>query len=102
MAGCGRLRRSDSQSEPQPIKLPAHYALARFPADPNFVRSLSASCCLVSLRSPSAPAGRMSQVVTIATTGRPQLRRAVESVLAQTVPTACYVVCDGEQFRARV
>lgn len=44
----------------------------------------------------------MSQVVIIATTGRPQLRRAVESVLAQTVPTACYVVCDGEQFRARV
>jgi hypothetical protein len=43
-----------------------------------------------------------SQVVIIATTGRPQLRRAVESVLAQTVPTACYVVCDGEQFRARV
>ena len=44
----------------------------------------------------------MSQVVIIATTGAPQLRRAVESVLAQTVPTACYVVCDGAQYRARV
>ena len=44
----------------------------------------------------------MSAVVLIPTTGAPQLRRAVESVLAQAVPTACYVVCDGPQFRAQV
>ena len=44
----------------------------------------------------------MTQVVLIATTGAPQLRRAVESVLAQTIPTTCYVVCDGPQFRAGV
>jgi Glycosyl transferase family 2 len=44
----------------------------------------------------------MSNVVLIATTGAPSLRRAVESVLAQSMPTACYVVCDGEQFRAPV
>ena len=44
----------------------------------------------------------MSQVVLIPTTGAPSLRRAVQSVLAQTVPTACYVVCDGPQFRPAV
>ena len=44
----------------------------------------------------------MTQVVIIPTTGAPSLRRAVQSVLAQTVPTACYVVCDGELFRERV
>ena len=44
----------------------------------------------------------MTQVVIIATTGAPTLRRAVDSVLAQTAPTACYVVCDGAQYRARV
>jgi len=44
----------------------------------------------------------MSAVVLIPTTGAPTLRRAVESVLAQTSPTACYVVCDGEQFRSAV
>ncbi|MBW8757717.1 MAG: hypothetical protein JF586_08915 [Burkholderiales bacterium] len=40
----------------------------------------------------------MSAVVLIPTTGAPSLRRAVESVLAQTAPTAAYVVCDGPQF----
>jgi hypothetical protein len=44
----------------------------------------------------------MTQVVIVPTTGAPALRRAVESVLAQSVPTACYVVCDGPQFRAQV
>jgi len=44
----------------------------------------------------------MSSVVLIPTTGAPSLRRAVESVLAQTVPAACYVVCDGESFRPAV
>ena len=37
----------------------------------------------------------------VPTTGTPSLRRAVESVLAQTSPTACYVVCDGEAHRER-
>lgn len=44
----------------------------------------------------------MSSVVLIATTGAPSLRRAVESVAAQTSPTAAYVVCDGEAHRAGV
>jgi hypothetical protein len=43
----------------------------------------------------------MSSVVLIPTTGAPTLRRAVESVAAQTVETHCYVVCDGEQHRER-
>jgi len=43
-----------------------------------------------------------SSVVIIPTVGAPALRRAVESVAAQTVPTACYVVCDGERFRPAV
>ena len=43
-------------------------------------------------------AGAKPAVVLIPTTGAPALRRAVESVLAQTLPTACYVVCDGELF----
>ncbi len=44
----------------------------------------------------------MSSVVIVPTTGAPALRRAVESVRAQTSPTSCYVVCDGEQYRERV
>jgi hypothetical protein len=43
----------------------------------------------------------MSNVVIVPTTGAPSLRRAVTSVLAQTMPTACYVVCDGEAHRER-
>jgi len=44
----------------------------------------------------------MSSVVIIPTTGAPTLRRAVESVAAQTLPATCYVVCDGEEHRGRV
>jgi len=44
----------------------------------------------------------MSAVVLIPTTGAPSLRRAVQSVLAQTLPATPYVVCDGPQFRAAV
>jgi hypothetical protein len=44
----------------------------------------------------------MSSVVIIPSTGAPTLRRAVESVGAQTVPATCYVVCDGEAFRPAV
>ena len=39
-------------------------------------------------------------VVLIPTTGAPTLRRAVESVLAQTVPSTPYVVCDGLEHSA--
>ena len=44
----------------------------------------------------------MSSVVIIPTTGAPTLRRAVESVAAQSLPATCYVVCDGEEHRAGV
>ena len=44
----------------------------------------------------------MSNVVLIPTTGAPSLRRAVQSVLAQSVAATPYVVCDGPQFRAAV
>jgi hypothetical protein len=44
----------------------------------------------------------VSSVVLIPTIGAPALRRAVESVGAQSVPTSCYVVCDGEQHRPAV
>lgn len=40
--------------------------------------------------------------VIIPTTGAPEVRDAIDSVLAQTVPTTCYVVCDGEQFEGKV
>lgn len=43
----------------------------------------------------------MSAVTLIATTGAPALRRAVRSVLEQTVRTTAYVVCDGEEHRER-
>ena len=39
-------------------------------------------------------------VVLIPTTGAPTLRRAVESVLAQTAPSTPYVVCDGTEHGA--
>jgi glycosyltransferase involved in cell wall biosynthesis len=37
----------------------------------------------------------MTATVIIPTTGAPELRKAIESVLQQTYPTNCYVVCDG-------
>jgi glycosyltransferase involved in cell wall biosynthesis len=40
----------------------------------------------------------MSATVIIPTTGSPELRSAVESVLNQTHKTNCYVVIDGDQF----
>jgi glycosyltransferase involved in cell wall biosynthesis len=36
--------------------------------------------------------------VIIPTTGSPTVRDAIESVLNQTEPTTCYLVCDGKQF----
>lgn len=44
----------------------------------------------------------MSATVIIPVTGAPVCRDAIESVLKQTYPTTCYVVCDGEQFRPQV
>ena len=40
----------------------------------------------------------MTATVIIPTTGAPELRKAVESVLNQTYETQCYVVGDGEQY----
>lgn len=44
----------------------------------------------------------MAATVIIPTTGAPELRKALESVLTQTYNTQCYVVCDGEQFEGKV
>ena len=44
----------------------------------------------------------MTATVIIPTTGAPELRKALESVLTQTYNTQCYVVCDGEQFEGKV
>jgi hypothetical protein len=40
----------------------------------------------------------MKATVIIPTTGSPEVRNAIESVLKQTMETQCYVVCDGEQY----
>ena len=39
----------------------------------------------------------MSATVIIPTTGSPEVKTAVESVLNQTYPTECYVVIDGDE-----
>ena len=44
----------------------------------------------------------MSATVIIPTTGSPQLKDAIASVLKQTYPTKCYVVADGVQAHSRV
>lgn len=44
----------------------------------------------------------MSAVVIIPTTGASESRKAIESVLSQTYPTTCYVVCDGDKFEDNV
>jgi glycosyltransferase involved in cell wall biosynthesis len=44
----------------------------------------------------------MTATVIIPTTGSPELRDAVDSVLAQTYPTTCYVVVDGPQYMNKV
>jgi glycosyltransferase involved in cell wall biosynthesis len=44
----------------------------------------------------------MSATVIIPTTGAPELRKAIESVLVQTYPTICYVVCDGVDTYGKV
>lgn len=37
-------------------------------------------------------------VVIIPTIGSKETRKAIESVLSQTHPTTCYVICDGEEY----
>jgi len=44
----------------------------------------------------------MSAVVIIATTGIKEVRKAIKSVLSQTYPTTCYLVCDGPNFEGNV
>ena len=45
----------------------------------------------------------MSVTVIIPTTGAPELRTAIESVLNQSYKdTTCYVVCDGEDYKGKV
>lgn len=44
----------------------------------------------------------MSATVIIPTTGAPELKQAIQSVLDQTYETTCYVVCDGEENYGKV
>jgi hypothetical protein len=44
----------------------------------------------------------MTATVIIPTTGAPEVRQAIESVLNQTYDTTCYVVCDGEEHYGKV
>lgn len=44
----------------------------------------------------------MTATVIIPTTGSPELKDAVDSVLAQTYDTICYVVCDGMEHYEKV
>jgi glycosyltransferase involved in cell wall biosynthesis len=39
----------------------------------------------------------MSATVIIPTTGSPEVKKAIDSVLNQTYDTTCYVVCDGSE-----
>jgi hypothetical protein len=43
----------------------------------------------------------MTATVIIATTGVPELKSAIKSVLEQTYPTKCYVVSDGIKNHSR-
>ena len=44
----------------------------------------------------------MTATVIIPTTGSPDLREAIESVLNQSYLTDCYVVCDGQEHYGKV
>lgn len=44
----------------------------------------------------------MNATVIIPTTGSPELREAIESVINQTYATKCYIVCDGEKYSGKV
>lgn len=43
----------------------------------------------------------MTAAVIIPTTGETVVRNAIESVLNQSYPTTCYVVCDGIEYKGR-
>lgn len=40
----------------------------------------------------------MSATVIIPTTGNREVKKAIESVLAQSYPTDCYLICDGNEY----
>jgi hypothetical protein len=44
----------------------------------------------------------MTATVIVPVTGVPECEKAIDSVLNQTYPTTCYVVCDGEEFKGKV
>ena len=44
----------------------------------------------------------MTATVIIPTTGAPEVRKAIESVLTQTYDTEVYLVCDGPKFSGKV
>jgi glycosyltransferase involved in cell wall biosynthesis len=44
----------------------------------------------------------MKATVIVPTTGSPEVRKCIESVLNQTIETQCYVVCDGNNFYGKV
>lgn len=44
----------------------------------------------------------MSAVVILPTTGAPEVRDSITSILNQTYITKCYLVCDGDQFKGKV
>jgi len=44
----------------------------------------------------------MLATVIIPTTGTKEVRKAIESVLNQTYPTICYLICDGEEYHGKV
>lgn len=44
----------------------------------------------------------MKATVIIPTTGAPEVRNAIESVLNQTIDTQCYVVCDGTEHYDKI
>jgi GT2 family glycosyltransferase len=44
----------------------------------------------------------MTATVIIPVTGTPECAEAIDSVLNQTYPTTCYVVCDGDKFKPKV
>jgi hypothetical protein len=44
----------------------------------------------------------MKATVIIPSTGSPETRKAIESVLKQNIETQCYVVADGEEYAGKV
>ena len=44
----------------------------------------------------------MTATVIVPVTGVPECEKAIDSVINQTYPTTCYVVCDGDDFKGKV